>query len=156
MHYIKILGASGSKAKNLNTTSFQIFKDIVVDAGNILNALGNDALFINHIFLTHSHADHITDLPFIIETFFEKRETPLIIYALEETINVLKKHSFNNIIWPDFTKIKLIKNDSFSLILKPIKLNVPIQINDYSIKAIPANHIAGSCGFVITRIIKVL
>lgn len=151
MHYIKILGASGSKAKNLNTTSFQIFKDIVVDAGNILNALGNDALFINHIFLTHSHADHITDLPFIIETFFEKRETPLIIYALEETINVLKKHSFNNIIWPDFTKIKLIKNDSFSLILKPIKLNVPIQINDYSIKAIPANHIAGSCGFVITK-----
>jgi len=37
------------------------------------------------------------------------------------------------------------------LILKPIKLNVPIQINDYSIKAIPANHIAGSCGFVITK-----
>ena len=37
------------------------------------------------------------------------------------------------------------------MILKPIKLNVPIQINDYSIKAIPANHIAGSCGFVITK-----
>lgn len=151
MHYIKILGASGSKAKNLNTTSFQIFKDIVVDAGNILNALGNDALFINHIFLTHSHADHITDLPFIIETFFEKRETPLTIYALKETIDILKKHSFNNVIWPDFTKIKLIKSDSFSLILKPIKLNETIQIHDYSIKAIDANHITGSCGFVITK-----
>ncbi len=151
MNYIKILGASGSKAKNLNTTSFLIFKDIVVDAGNILNALGNDALHINHIFLTHSHADHIADLPFVIETFFEKREIPLTIYALEETIDVLKKHSFNNVIWPDFTKIKLLKSNEFSLILKPIKLDETIQINNYLIKPIFANHIAGSCGYVITK-----
>jgi HD-GYP domain-containing protein (c-di-GMP phosphodiesterase class II) len=150
MNYIKILGASGSKAKNLNTTSFQIFKDIVVDAGNILNALGDDALYINHIFLTHSHADHITDLPFIIETFFDKREVPLTIYALQETIDVLKKHSFNDVIWPDFTKINLL-NKKTSLILKAIKINEIIKINDYTIKAIKANHIPGSCGYVITK-----
>jgi HD-GYP domain-containing protein (c-di-GMP phosphodiesterase class II)/ribonuclease BN (tRNA processing enzyme) len=151
MNYIKILGASGSKAKDLNTTSFQIYKDIVVDAGNILNALGNEAKHINHIFLTHSHADHITDLPFIIETFFESRETPLTIYALEETIAVLRKHSFNDVIWPDFTKIKLLKNDTFSLILKPIKINEITKIHNYSIKAIEANHISGACGFVIKK-----
>jgi HD-GYP domain-containing protein (c-di-GMP phosphodiesterase class II)/ribonuclease BN (tRNA processing enzyme) len=151
MNYIKILGASGSKAKHLNTTSFQIFKDIVVDAGNIINAMGNDAQYINHIFLTHSHADHITDLPFIIETFFEKRKTPLTIYALEETIDVLKKHSFNDVIWPDFTKIKLLNSDEFSLIFKPISLNETITVHDYYIKAINANHIPGSCGYVITK-----
>jgi HD-GYP domain-containing protein (c-di-GMP phosphodiesterase class II) len=151
MNYIKILGASGSKAKNLNTTSFQIYKDIVIDAGNILNALGDEARHINHIFLTHSHADHITDLPFIIETFFDKRETPLTIYALEETLDVLKKHSFNDVIWPDFTKIKLLNKNEFSLILKPIKYNEIIKIHNYSIKAIKANHIVGSCGFVIIK-----
>ena len=151
MNYIKILGASGSKAKDLNTTSFQIYKDIVIDAGNVLNALGDEAKDINHIFLTHSHADHITDLPFIIETFFENRETPLTIYALEETIEVLKKHSFNDVIWPDFTKIKLLRKDAFSLILKPIKLDEIIKIHNYSIKAIKANHIAGACGFVIKK-----
>ena len=151
MNYIKILGASGSKAKDLNTTSFQIYKDIVIDAGNVLNALGDEAKDINHIFLTHSHADHITDLPFIIETFFDKRETPLTIYALEETIEVLKKHSFNDVIWPDFTKIKLLRKDAFSLILKPIKLDEIIKIHNYSIKAIKANHISGACGFVIKK-----
>ena len=151
MNYIKILGASGSKAKDLNTTSFQIYKDIVIDAGNVLNALGDEAKDINHVFLTHSHADHITDLPFIIETFFENRETPLTIYALEETIEVLKKHSFNDVIWPDFTKIKLLRKDAFSLILKPIKLDEIIKIHNYSIKAIKANHIAGACGFVIKK-----
>ena len=50
MNYIKILGASGSKAKDLNTTSFQIYKDIVIDAGNVLNALGDEAKDINHVF----------------------------------------------------------------------------------------------------------
>ena len=151
MNYIKILGASGSKAKDLNTTSFQIYKDIVIDAGNVINALGDEAKDINHIFLTHSHADHITDLPFIIETFFENREIPLTIYALEETIEVLKKHSFNDVIWPDFTKIKLLRKDAFSLILKPIKLDEIIKIHNYSIKDIKANHISGACGFVIKK-----
>ena len=151
MNYIKILGASGSKAKNHNTTSFQIFKDIIIDAGNVLNALGNETKDINHIFLTHSHADHIADLPFIIETFFEERSSPLTIYALEETIDVLQKHSFNNKIWPDFTKIKLLKNDNFSLILKPIKINETINIHNYFIKAIHAEHIDGSCGYIVTK-----
>ncbi|RXJ85324.1 HD domain-containing phosphohydrolase [Arcobacter cloacae] len=151
MNFIKILGASGSKAKNQNTTSFQIFKDIIIDAGNVLNSLGNEAKDINHIFLTHSHADHITDLPFIIETFFEERKTPLTIYALEETIEVLKTYSFNNVIWPDFTKIKLLNSDENSLVLKKIKLNENINIGEYQIKPIEANHIAGSCGFVITK-----
>ena len=151
MNYIKVLGASGSKAKDQNTTSFQIFKDIVIDAGNILNAIGNEAKEINHIFLTHSHADHIADLPFIIETFFEERTIPLTIYALEETINVLKKHSFNDEIWPNFTKIKLVKSDNFSLILQPIKIDETINIHNYSIKAIHAEHIPGSCGYMITK-----
>lgn len=151
MNYIKVLGASGSKAKNHNTTSFQIFKDIIIDAGNVLNALENETKDINHIFLTHSHADHIADLPFIIETFFEERSSPLTIYALEETIDVLQKHSFNNKIWPDFTKIKLLKNDNFSLILKPIKINETINIHNYFIKAIHAEHIAGSCGYIVTK-----
>ena len=151
MNFIKILGASGSKAKGIGTTSFQIFKDIIVDAGNVINALGEDALHINHIFLTHSHADHISDLPFIIESYFEKRKTPLTIYALKETIDILKNHSFNDLVWPDFTKIKLQGTQEDSLIFKEIQIDEVIDINDYKIKAIPAVHIPGACGFVISK-----
>lgn len=116
-----------------------------------MNALGSDIQYINHVFLTHSHADHITDLPFVIETFFEIRETPLTIYALKETIEVIKKHSFNDAIWPDFTKIKLPKTNEYSLILKEIKIDEIIQIHDYTIKAIPAVHIKRFLWFVISK-----
>lgn len=151
MNFIKILGASGSKAKGMGTTSFQIFKDIIVDAGNVINSLGDEALSINHIFLTHSHSDHISDLPFIIESYFEKRKTPLTIYALKETLDVLKNHSFNDLVWPDFSKIKLLNSEENSLIFKEIEVNEIIEINDYKIKAIPAVHIPGACGFVIIK-----
>lgn len=151
MNYIKILGASGSKMKNKGTTSFQISNDILVDAGNVINTLGENTEFINHVFLTHSHADHITDLPFIIEGFFEKRKEPLIIYASKETIESLKKHTFNNEIWPDFSKINLLNSNKKSLIFKEIQINETITIARYKIKAINAIHIPGALGFVIIK-----
>jgi ribonuclease BN (tRNA processing enzyme) len=154
VNYIKILGASGSKSKNLGTTSFQISKDILIDAGNVINTLGEQSAYINHIFLTHSHSDHITDLPFIIEGFFEKRVEPLIIYASKETINSLKKHTFNNEIWPDFSQINLINSDKKSLVFQEIEIEEEITINNYKIKVIEAIHIKGSFGFVITKDFK--
>ena len=151
MNFIKILGASGSKAKGMGTTSFQIFKDIIVDAGNVINSLGEEASEINHIFITHSHADHISDLPFIIESYFEKRKIPLTIYALKETIDILKNHSFNDLVWPDFTKINLINSNKSSLVFKELEINEIVKIHDYEIKTFPAVHIKGACGFVITK-----
>jgi cAMP phosphodiesterase len=102
LNYINILGASGTKTQSSGTTSFQIYKNIIIDAGNVIKPLGEEVLNINHIFITHTHSDHIIDLPFIIESFFEERKEPLTIYGSSQTIEALKKHTFNDQIWPDF------------------------------------------------------
>ncbi len=151
MNYVKVLGSSGTKTKTAGTTSFQISKSIIVDAGNVINILGEQAQFINHVFLTHSHSDHIIDLPFLIESFFEIRTEPLIVYASKETICALKEHTFNNSIWPDFSNINLLASDKKSLIFEEIKENETIYIENYSIKAINAEHMEGSFGFVISK-----
>lgn len=151
MNYVKILGASGSKTRTTSTTCFQVFKDIVIDAGNIINSLGDEALFINHVFLTHSHSDHIIDLPFLIEGFFEQRTEPLKIYGSKETINSLKEHTFNNKIWPDFSQIPLLNSDKKSLEFIIIKENETISLGFYSIKPIIANHISGAFGYSIIK-----
>lgn len=151
MNYLKILGASGSKTKLTGTTSFQIYKDIIVDAGNVIATLGDEASKINHIFLTHSHSDHIIDLPFIIEGFFEERTTPLKVYGSKETINSLKSHTFNDEIWPDFSNIDLINGKGKSLIFRIIEADETIKINSYSITPFHANHIPGAYGFKIIK-----
>ena len=92
--------------------------------------------YINHIFLTHSHSDHITDLPFLIDGFFENRKETLIIYGSNETINTLRKHTFNNEIWPDFSNINLINSDKKAIIFKEIKINQIENMFDVDLSAI--------------------
>ncbi len=151
MNFIKVLGASGSRTKDKGTTCFQIYKDILIDAGNIISALGEEAQNINHIFLTHSHSDHIIDLPFVVESFFEKRDRPLTIYGSKQTLDAIKAHTFNNHIWPDFSKINLINSDEKAIVYKQIDEEETISINDYNITAIKALHTQGSYGYEVIK-----
>ncbi|MBL3520919.1 GAF domain-containing protein [Arcobacter lanthieri] len=151
MNYLKVLGSSGSKSKNTGTTSFQISKHIVIDAGNIINSLEKNSFQINHIFLTHSHLDHIVDIPFMLDNYFEKRVTPLTVYGSAKTLEALKNSIFNNQVWPDFSNIKLLNSNQNILIFKEIKEDEEIIIDKHTIKPINANHIDGAFGFIVTR-----
>ncbi|AXK48779.1 phosphohydrolase [Aliarcobacter trophiarum LMG 25534] len=151
MDYIKVLGSSGSKSKNLGTSSFLISNDIVIDAGNILNTLEEESNKINHIFLTHTHLDHIIDIPFIIDNCFSTREDSLKVYGSIQTISFLKEHVFNNIIWPDFTKIKLPNKDIYSLVFIEIDDKVETVFGNLSIKAINTKHTDGSFAYLISK-----
>ena len=106
MEGIKVLGSYGNRGFNKGTTSFLVEENIAIDAGNLANGLGDNVEKIEHIFLSHSHFDHILDIPFVIDTNFSKRENSLKIYGLKETIEAIKV-IFNNKIWPDFTNICL-------------------------------------------------
>ncbi len=148
---IKILGAYGGKAANMQLTSLQLSKHIVLDAGNILGGLGNGIKHINHIFVTHSHLDHINDIPFLIDSTFTDRTIPLKIYGRKKTLENLHKYILNGNIWPDFTEINLINSDLKAIELIEIKINETIKINDYKIKAIKNNHTDSSNGYVIEK-----
>ncbi len=148
---IKVLGAYGGKATNMELTSLQLSKEIVLDAGNLIGGLGNGIRNINHIFITHAHLDHINDIGFLIDATFESRTTPLKIYAQKNTLDSIKKHILNWEIWPDFTQINLIGTQQPSIELVEIQLDETIEIHDCKIKAIPNNHTPSSNGFVIEK-----
>ena len=148
---IKILGAYGGKATNMQLTSIQLSKEVVLDAGNILEGLGNGIKHINHVFISHSHLDHINDIGFLIDATFELRQEPLKIYGRAKTLEDIKKHFFNWDIWPDFTLIPLIGTKIPSVELIEIKLNEVIEVDDCKIKAIENNHTISSSGFIIEK-----
>ena len=103
---IRVLGCSGAIAKDCRTTSFLIDDDVLVDAGTGVGDLTlAEMQRINHVFLTHSHLDHIAALPLMLDAVASYRSTPLVVYALSETTAALKAHIFNNLIWPDFTRM---------------------------------------------------
>lgn len=146
---IDILGAHGSAAQEQHCTSFKLGKNILIDAGHVIAPLGESVIDIEHILLTHSHFDHIRDLPFIIETYYERRTQPLKIYGLPSTLDVLKNHLFNGLIWPKFHQITHPNFQENSIEFIPLTLKVPIELEAFSFTPFAANHTIECCGYVV-------
>ena len=86
--------------------------DVLIDAGTGIGDLSLEEMQpIRHVFLTHAHLDHIAGLPMLADHIFEDEvETPLTVYAREETLRAVQAHLFNGVIWPDFAKLPSVAN----------------------------------------------
>lgn len=149
--YIKFLGVNGARTKEKGSTSIQISKNAVIDGGNLVYGLGDSMIDIDTIFLTHPHLDHICDIPFLADEVIWQKGNPIKIYALQDTIDSIKNHIFNNKIWPDFTQINFSNSDSSVIELIPIETDVTYQMDGFSVTPIKTNHTTGSCGYIIKQ-----
>ncbi|MBT5934627.1 HD domain-containing phosphohydrolase [Sulfurimonas sp.] len=149
---ISILGAYGTKAKGFGTSSFALDKINVIDAGNLLEALDEECSFIENIWITHSHLDHIADIAYILDNYFSLRTKTLNIIGLPETIETIRKHYLNNLIWPDFSKIALDNSSEMALKYTIIEIGKEYPLDDTSsIKAFPTDHTVDSCGYIYKK-----
>ncbi|HEY0268936.1 MAG TPA: 3',5'-cyclic-nucleotide phosphodiesterase [Methyloradius sp.] len=143
---VKILGCSGGIGDSLRTTSILIDQDILIDAGTGVGDLTIDELLlIDHIFVTHSHLDHIVSIPFLMDTVMGLRAHPVVVHATAETIKVLKEHIFNWKVWPDFNVIPSAENAFLQY--SEIKLGEVTTLGKRNITAIPANHVVPAVGY---------
>ena len=145
---VRVLGCSGGIGARARTTSFLVDHDILVDAGTGVEDLSVEELSaIDHVFLTHSHLDHIAALPLLVDSVGGLRSRPLIVHALPETILALKTHIFNWVIWPDFTEIP--HYDRPWMVFEPIGIDTTVELAGRSVRSLPANHTVPALGFHI-------
>ena len=143
---LRVLGCSGGIGGNLRTTSFLLDSDVLIDAGTGVGELSlSELALIDHVFITHSHMDHIACLPLMIDSTGFMRDHPLNIYASEETLEILKKHIFNWKVWPDFSVIPNHRQPYMRY--QPISLGETIVLNGRRITAIPASHVVPAVGY---------
>lgn len=103
---LRILGCSGGEADGERLTGLLINGCVAIDAGSITPALTvAEQVRIRHVFISHSHLDHICTLPFFTKNIFGHTQEPVEIHALPETLDVLRRHLFNDELWPDFSVI---------------------------------------------------
>ena len=145
---IKILGCSGGIGGDLRTTSLLVDDDVLIDAGTGAGDLSIEELAkIDHIFITHAHLDHITSIPFLIDTVMGMRNTPLVLYSTKDILQTIKDHIFNWKIWPDFAKIPTPETPSMRY--QEIEVGQPISLNGRLFTAIPANHVVPAVGYLL-------
>jgi ribonuclease BN (tRNA processing enzyme) len=149
---IQVLGAYGTKAPGFGTSSFYLNRANVIDAGNLLRPLKDDSIYIENIWLTHSHLDHISDIAYILDNYFSQRTKTLNIIGLPETLQVIKEHFLNDNIWPDFSKIPLLHSDKMAIKYTEIELGKVYEIGDGEfIEAFETDHTVASCGYIFTK-----
>ncbi|MCE1204434.1 MAG: 3',5'-cyclic-nucleotide phosphodiesterase [Holophagaceae bacterium] len=103
---LRILGCSGGEADGERLTGLLVNGCVAIDAGSITAALTvEEQIRIQHVFLSHSHLDHICTLPFFTKNIFGRTHEAVEIHALPETLDVLRRHLFNDELWPDFSVI---------------------------------------------------
>src|SRR5688572_15917910 len=134
---VRILGCSGGiGGRHLRTTSMLVDSDILIDAGTGVGDLSVAELaLIDHVFITHSHLDHIACLPFILDSVGDMRNKPLTMYATPATEEIIRTHIFNWAIWPDFSEIPNSENPF--LRFQTIRLGENVLLNGRKITALP-------------------
>jgi len=144
---LRVLGCSGSIGGQQNrTTSFLVDQDILIDAGTGVGDLSLAELtLIDHIFITHSHLDHVTSIAFFLDSVGALRPKPVTVYATGPTTEILKRHLFNGDIWPDFTQIPTPAEPW--LCYQEIKVGEVIAFGTRKVTVLPAIHTVPAVGY---------
>lgn len=145
---IRVLGCSGGIGGDLRTTSLLVDDDVLIDGGTGVGDLSIEELAkIDHVLITHSHLDHITSIPFIVDTVGWMRDRPLTLHSQKETLQVLREHIFNWKIWPDFSVIPTPEKPLMAF--EELEVGKPLVIKGRTFTAIPANHVVPAVGYLV-------
>lgn len=146
---LQILGCHGGELPGCRTTCFLIDGVLALDAGALTSSLPLDQLEkVDDILISHSHFDHVKDLPLLADLMMGRRDRPIRIHASAECSRTLRENMFNDFLWPDFTRIPNQRKPILQL--KSFKAGSSFKIAKYQVQSIPVTHPVESCGFVIS------
>ena len=147
---LQVLGCHGGELPGCRSTCFLVDGTLALDAGALTASLDLPALSrVDHIVLTHSHFDHVKDLPLLSDLVVGWRKAPITIWASHTCAKTLRDNLFNGALWPDFTRIPSVEEPVFRL--RGFTPGETFQAGPYSVRSVLVSHPVESCGFVVQR-----
>jgi len=146
---LRVLGCSGGiGGRHMRTTSFLVDGDVLLDAGTGVGDLSLAELsLVDHIFVTHSHLDHVTSIAFIADTVGGMRAQHTQAQASRATIATRTNATCNWELGPHFTHDPSAK--------KPlrryagIELGRTVTLAGRAFTPLPAIHTVPAVGFLL-------
>lgn len=138
-------GTSDSQYQFL--TSYLINNCVAIDAGSIgLFGSPQQQVEIKHVFLSHTHIDHLASLPILLENAYEYGSECVTIYASEAVIDCLRMDVFNTRLWPDFIELS---PESPFLKLHQLEPGRPVDVAGLRVTPVPVDHVVPTLGFLV-------
>lgn len=146
----RVLGCSGGELPDHRTTCFLVDGRLAIDAGALTSSLPLAKLLkVDDVVLTHSHFDHIKDVPLLADLVVGLRKTPVRVHASTECARTLRKSVFNGKLWPDFTRIPSARSPVMEL--RAFSTGRAFQAGGLTFQPVPVRHPVESVGFVVSK-----
>lgn len=131
-------------------TTFLIDGETALDAGALTESLPLGAQRrVRRVVLTHAHFDHFASLPFLVANLVDRESAPLEVAAPAPVIAALRKHVFNDLTWPDFTRLPSTGHPT--LRFRSMPDGKPFRAGAVSITPVPVNHVIPAYGFIVSK-----
>lgn len=146
---LRVLGCAGAEFPGHHPPAFLLNDSILIDAGTVGVALTEEEqLAIRHIFITHTHLDHIRGIAPLADTIINSScHHQVKVGGIGEHIAALRAHLFNNVIYPDFATIPMA-----TPVVRYVEV-VPEQempVEEFTITPYRVNHIVPAVGYVVS------
>lgn len=130
-------------------TSILINDDVAIDAGCIGFYRGpEEQSKIKHVFLSHSHIDHVASLPIFLNNILSMVQGhPVTVYGSEAVLGSLQSDIFNGRVWPDFIRISE-QGEPF-VHLQVLKSGAAVTIDGLRVTPIDVDHVVPTHGFLV-------
>jgi len=146
---LTVLGCHGGESKRHRPTSFRVDRSLAIDAGAITRALTvHEQEAITSILVSHAHFDHVRDLALLADNRCQVGGPTIEIVGAAPTIAALQRHFFNDVLWPDFTKIP--SGDGPTIAFRTIGIEKPEIVAGYEVTAVEVTHTIDAVGFLVS------
>lgn len=146
---LRVLGSAGAEFPGFRPPAFLIDGQLLMDAGTIGSVLTEEEQWNLHdILITHAHLDHIRAIPALADNIIIRSPNPSVhVYGIASVINALQNHLFNNIIWPDFTKIPSPEEPVLRFeTIEPLRT---FTVDTYRVCAVEVDHTVPATGYIV-------
>jgi len=145
---LRVLGCHGGETPKHRTSSFLIGDSVAIDAGALTGALSlSEQARIRSVLISHPHMDHVRDLATLADNRCQQGGATLDIVGIPATIDALKRHFFNDVIWPDFTRIDSEAGPTVRFV--EVEPNVSSRVEGYEVVPVLVNHTVDTSAFII-------
>lgn len=148
---LRVLGCAGGSAPGMPLSCYLIDDVVAVDAGALTTGLEVEAQRrVESVLLTHGHLDHVWTVPLFLANRFGPQARTCAIHGSAYTLETLRKHLFNDRIWPDFTGARI---DDVPLVqfqaLEPGDRR-PLP-SGHEVTAVPLTHVVPCQGYLVRK-----
>jgi ribonuclease BN (tRNA processing enzyme) len=129
-------------------TSYVINDTVAIDAGAIGFWRGPaEQARIRHVFLSHTHIDHLASLPIFLENIIGESRTPVTLYASIEVERCLRMDVFNGRLWANF--LELTQDGQPFALVRNVASGQTVEVDGLRITAVAVNHVVPTLGFIV-------